>query len=617
MGKFFDYIEVTYDKLSTQLEKWAKDTYHKSNKVFSHSSPTGMIMHIQKILFSNNMVYLRNSLKQLDLSSTENDRFVKNTARISGHNPSRPISATGTIRLKLKSGVNPNNKIGGGKIIINNRTLMKNITNNLYYTMMIGESIKNIYSINTYTELYFTIKQGKYEEQFYTGDGKRNMSISVVIGNNQNIENFDYNVYYNGIPLKIVDSLYDMLPNEYACYTRTGFDGGLDIYFGTENFGFVPLIGSEIKVSYLLSEGMSGNILNNYVNDFRFEDDVHDYNGNVLNMGELFDIFIHNDITFGVNGETVKYMKSVIPYVSRNFVLASPEQFIYHLKKLNMFSKVNAFNLLDENNFSNNKYIERFITDTFGDDVDVDFISDKMVKYFPTIYDNQIYLYLIPKIKNYFVDDYNYFNIPFDVFYLDDNEKQKVMSYLKTMGIISITSNVIIIQPKISLYVINIYIRRYKTDIKDNIKNTVISIVSDYFIDNQRFDRIVKSDIIRTIKNNVPSIDSVNIEFVSKKNEDYHREGKKTLESNHNVLEDEINIIKSNKVYKKKQYDPSIIIGIDPVQGDIVVGKDELPVLRGGWVDRNEIYYNNIPVHNAMSSINIIWTGTNENIISE
>jgi len=362
---------------------------------------------------------------------------------------------------------------------------------------------------------------------------------------------------------------------------------------------------------------VNGNILNNYVNDFRFEDDVYDYNGDVLNMGDLFDVYIHNDITFGVNGETVKYMKSVIPHVSRNFVLASPEQFIYHLKKLNMFSKVNAFNLLDENNFSNNKYIESFIIDTFGDSVDIDEVSEKMVKYFPTIYDNQIYLYLIPKIKNYFVDEYNYFNIPFDVFYLDDNEKQKVMSYLKTMGIISITSNVIIIQPKISLYVINIYIRRHKTDVKDNIKNMVIDIVSDYFISNQRFDRIVKSDIIRTIKNRVSSIDSVNVEFVCKKNEDYHRDGKKSIGSNHNVLEDEINIIKNNKVFKKKQYDPSVIIGIDGVQGDIVVEKDELPVLRGGWIDRNEIYYNNIPVHNSMSSINIIWTGTNENIISE
>ena len=47
----------------------------------------------------------------------------------------------------------------------------------------------------------------------------------------------------------------------------------------------------------------------------------------------------------------------------------------------------------------------------------------------------------------------------------------------------------------------NIYIRRYQTDVKDNIKNQIIEIVSDYFVNNERFDRIVKSDIIKTIKN--------------------------------------------------------------------------------------------------------------------
>jgi len=615
MTKFFDFIEITYDKLTDQLEYWLKDTYQKSGKLFSHASPSGMIMHIQKILFSNNITYIKNSLKQLDIETTTNPRIVINQARISGHNPSRAISSNGTIKIKLKVGVNVSSKIKGGKIIMMNNTLLKNKSNQLNYVISTGDSIKNIYDVNSYTELYFSIKQGKYEEQRYTGDGKKNKSIKVVVNRNQTIDNFDYSIYYNGIPLKVVDILYDMLPNEMACYTKTGFDGGLDIYFGTGDFGFVPEIGSIITVRYLLTDGSDGNILNNLNNDFTFEDDVYDSDGNPLNMTDLFDIFIHNDVNFGVDSESVQYMKSVLPHVSRNFVLASPEQFIYHLKRLNMFSKVNAFNLLDENNFNNNKYIEKFIIETFGTTVDIDNTRDKMVKYFPTIYDNQIYLYLIPKIKNYFVDDYNYFNVPFDVFYLDDNEKEKVMRYLRTMGILSLSSNVVIIQPTISLYVMNVYIRRYRSDVKDNIKNQVIEIVSDYFVNNERFDRIVKSDIIKTIKNKISSIDSVNVEFISKKNEDYHRDGMKSNSINHNVLEDEIVVIKEKKVYKKSPYNANAVLGLDPVQGDIVVENDELPVLRGSWYDRNGVYYNDVPSTNGLNSINIIWTGTNENKI--
>ena len=196
----------------------------------------------------------------------------------------------------------------------------------------------------------------------------------------------------------------------------------------------------------------------------------------------------------------------------------------------------------------------------------------------------------------------------------NDQEKEKALNDLKMMGNISITTNVIIIQPKISLYVINVYVRRYnKRDSRDNIRNNLIDVISDYFIDNERFDRIVKSDIIKTIKNDIDSVDSVNIEFVCKKNEDYHREGSKSMDSNYNLLEDEVSIIKDRRVYTKTQYNKNAMLGLDPVQGDIVVDKDELPVLRGGWYDRNGVYYNDVPSSNGLSSVNIIWTGSNEN----
>jgi len=611
-NKFYDFIEITYDNLTAQLERWLKETYQKSDKVFTHMSPSGMIMHIQKILFSNQLIYIKNAIKQNDVHSSTNPRIIKNAVRISGHNPSRSISAIGTIRMKLKVGISLTEDIKGGKIVVMNHTKMKNKSNNLFYTINTGDSIKNVYDVSPNSDLFFNVKQGEYESQQYTGDGKKNQSIAVVVNRDQIIDNFSFSVYYNGISLKIVDGMYDMLPNEYACYTRTGFDGGLDVYFGTGNFGFIPDIGSIIEVSYLVTDGSDGNILTNVINDFSFEDNILDSEGNILNIDKLFDIYIHDDINFGSDGESVEYMKSVLPYVSRNFVLAAPEQFIYHLKRLNMFSKVNAYNILDENNFSNNKYIEKFIIETFGNNIDVDKVRDKMVKYFPTIYDNQIYIYLIPKIKNYFIGEYNYFNVPFDVFYLDDQEKEKIMNYLKKMGTIGITSNVIIIQPKISLYVINVYIRKFSSDVKDNVRNNVIEVISDYFIDNERFDRVIKSDLIRTVKNQISAIDSINIEFVCKKNEDYHREGSKTNDlKNYNVLEDEVVTIKNKKIYKKTQYNPDAVLGIDPVQGDIVVEQDELPVLRGGWYDRNGVYYNDVTTINGLSSVNIIWTGNN------
>lgn len=606
--QIINFIELQYEKLSEQIKSWLKSQYSKSDIVFSEASPYGQILKVNKELFTHNIIYNKNSVNQIAIDYVTDDRMISNLARISGHNPTRPISATGTINLKLKTGVDISSQIKGSKIKFNNRTILKNKSNNLYYNIILSTDYV-IYNITSDITIQFNIIQGKYETQSFTGQGVKNQSFSVNVDGLSNIENFNFAVFYNGILLSSKSGMIDMLPNEYAYFSRTGFNGGLDIYFGTGDFGFVPDIGSLIEVRYLISDGKNGNILNNRINDFTFIDSVYDGNGDILSIEELFDITIENDITFGADKENKVFTKNAIPFVSRNFVLSTPDQFIYTLKKLNMFSLINAYNTLDENNVNNNFYIDQFITATFGKNVpERENIRENLKKYFPNIYDNIIYLYLIPNVKNYFVSDYNYFNVPFDAFYLDENEKNKIMNYLRMMGTLSITTNVKIIDPIISRYVINIYVRRFNNDFEDNIRNKIISVVSDYFVNNTRYDRIVKSELIKKIKEEVNGVDSVNLDFICKKNEDYHR-NRNNISSNSNIYNtNDTNLLKPTEV-NPDRYDSNKILGIDTVQGDIITEKNELAILRGGWYDRNGIYYNDVPIINGLSTINIIWTG--------
>jgi len=604
----FTFIETEYDNLSAQIKSWLQNTYSKSDVVFSEASPYGQLLKVDKELFTHNLIYNKNSVNQIAIDYATDERIIYNLARISGHNPTRAISATGTLNFKLKTGVDINNQIGGAKIKIFNRTSIKNKSNNLYYTIMLGSDYV-VYDVTTDMSISLNVVQGKYETQTFTGQGVKNQSFSVNVVGTNNIENFNFAVTYNGLLLSPKVSMYDMLPYEYAYFSRTGFAGGLDIFFGTGDYGFVPDVSSIISVLYLLSDGINGNILNNKTNDFTFIDEVYDGNGDILNMNSLFDVFIETDITFSANKENKVFTKNVIPYVSRNFVLATPEQFIYHLTKLNMFSLINAYNTLDENNMNNNSYINNFITDTFGvNALNRDQIIANLKRYFPNIYDNVIYLYLIPDVRNYFISDYNYFNIPFDAFYLDDNEKAKVMNYLRTIGILSLTTNINIINPTISRYVVNFYVRRFNTDTEDNIRSKIIAIVSDYFVNNNRYDRVVKSELITRIQDNIPGVDSVNLDFICKKNEDYHRD--------QNLLNQNTNVPNTNDITlllpttsNPNRYNPNLNLGLDPVQGDIIADKNEFAVLRGGWYDRNGIYYNDIPILNGLSTINIIWTG--------
>ena len=58
------------------------------------------------------------------------------------------------------------------------------------------------------------------------------------------------------------------------------------------------------------------------------------------------------------------------------------------------------------------------------------------------------------------------------------------------------------------------------------------------------------------------------------------------------------------------QYDSSKQIGLDPVLGDIIIGNNELVVLRGGWINRNGIYFGEDPTSSSgFSTVNIIWKG--------
>ena len=609
----FNFLSTKYQDLVTQITTWLKTTQNKSDIVFSNASPYGQVINTNEELYSHSILYAKNAVNQLSIDTATDDRVIGNLSRISGNNPTRPISATGTIKMKLKMGIDITQEIAGSKIKVYDRTSIKNKSNSLYYNIVLGSEY-TIFEIIPDTSILFNIVQGKYETQNFTGQGLKMQSFSVNISTTQNIENFNFAVFYNGILLNRKVHLYDMLPNELSYYSMTGFNGGLDIYFGTSDNGFIPEIGTIIEVRYLLSDGQNGNILNNKSNDFTFIDDVVDNDGNILNMENLFNITIENDINFGSNKESKTLTKAIIPFVSRNFVLATPEQFIFQLRKQNKFSLINAFNLLDDTNTSNNSYIDNFITMTFGNNVvDISKVRESMKSYFPNVFDNIMYLFLIPNVVNYFQGNYNYFNIPLDVFYLNDYEKTKTIDYLKMMGTMSITTSVKILDPVLSFYVINVYIRRNSNILEDNLRNSIIQSLSTYFVYNNRFDRIVRSDIIRLIKN-VEGVDAVNIEFISKKNEDYHRQ-RTLLNKNRNIPN--TNISPSDDylyptTINPDRYDINKTIGIDPIQGDILIGKDELAILRGGWYDRNGQYYNDVPILNGLSTINIIWSGINQ-----
>ena len=550
---FFTFIELKWDQLNEQINTYLRNVYNRSDESFSEASPFGQTVNVLKNLFQWNVMYQKNIVKNINIDEADNQKSIRNLVRIGGHNPTRAISATGTIQLKLKPSVNVDEDIYGGKIRVPNKRRLKNKTNGLIYTIVLGKD-DEVYDVSQTNNIFFNIIQGTYETQRYTGNGEIIQSFSVNIPLSTTIDNFEVEVKYNNQSVTLKDGLFDMLANEISCFTRTGMNGGLDVTFGNGDFGFIPSAGVLITITYLLTDGTNGIITSPQINDFQFLDNIKDMNFNTLNIEDLFDIIVSNPIGFASDGETTEFSKSIMPYISRNFVLATPSQYIYNLKRLSLFSKVNVYNKLDDTDYTN---------------------------------DNKIYLFLIPKISNFFSGSINYFNLPLDAFYLDEYEKLKTITYLRRMGNITVNTVLEIIQPVITKYILNVYIRKFQGYADDTIKDTITTSISTYLSELDRDDRILRSDIINILED-ISSIDSVNVSFLSKANEEYH-----------------IN----------NPNDTTTTIGLDPVLGDIVVKSNELAIIRGGWSDRNGTYYNET-VSDGWGSLNIIFVGVTEKNIN-
>ena len=557
------FVEISFSRIKTEIEDFLKAEYNKAGILFSNASPYGQILSVVENLHQLSFLYLKNTLNQFDLSnaSIENDRIVRNAAIFAGHNPTRGISSSGTLEFRLKPEIDIDKEIPGGRITFQNKTTISNKTNSLNYSLNIGtDALTHVMSKN-YVFLVDII-QGKWNTKTFTGIGEPLQTFYVNESGTKSIENFNYQITVNGEMWSIKKHIYEMLPDEKAVVTKTGFDGGLDIIFGNGGFGSIPPIGSSIEVSYLTTDGSFGNVFRRTQNDWKFIDDAYDGRGGTVDISKLFNIYIYTDINFGADGETTAFTRSLLPMVSNNYILALPQQYAYEIKKLGVFSHVNAY--------------EKSGT---------------------------IFITLTPNINLFKNQNSDYFTIDIAAFSLDDYEISKIDKYLKTTGIIQLTKRYKITNPTLSYYVMNIFVIPYSDVTDESLSAQILSVISNYFLNLNRIDRIPKVDLVKAISN-ITDIHSVDLQFVSKKNEDYHKEAIINLQNQMSQFADP-----GSSPLAPLNYQSNTNLGIDPILGDILFEASEIPIIRGGWSNRNDMMYSNDINSSGLKSVNIIKKG--------
>ena len=145
---------------------------------------------------------------------------------------------------------------------------------------------------------------------------------------------------------------------------------------------------------------------------------------------------------------------------------------------------------------------------------------------------------------------------------------------------------------------LNRYFENYS---KADLFNLIRSKISEYLMNITRRDRLPKSDLIAVLEA-IEGIDSVNIRFVSQKEEEARANGYYTVETitvtpstptletigngqqkyvffKRTVNTNTVNIAPNDPL-------PESVIGLDSF-GDIILSKNEVALFRGGWNDRD------------------------------
>jgi hypothetical protein len=432
----------------------------------------------------------------------------------------------------------------GNTVIIPNYTRMVNDGTGLPYLIILNSEETRL-ELVAKKSIEVKVVQGEVESQQLTGTGLAMQSYSINAKRGYQIDNNFINVYVNNEKWKVYDSIYDIPYDAKGVVVKTGINGGIDIYFGNTYFGHMPDLGFTIRVEYLTNAGNAGNIFNNANPKFSFTDDGYDLAGDTVDLNQALKIRIGLPINFGADSEPVFLTRVLAPKTSRAYVLANADNYVYFLERFNMFSVIDAFSSFNDND----------LTD-----------------------DNVVYLFLIPDVNKRKPSNADYFNIPLNLFLLSEEEKTKIYNLIEESGQKILTTVVKIVDPIVKKYVVNISIRSFQGYSKDVIRQTVISKCSDYFLKNRRRDKIPKSDLVSIIES-VAGVDSVNVWFVSEENEVFKADpGNAQLPSK----------------------------GLDEY-GDVLIGRGEYALVRGGWKDRTGFEYYDSTDASKPSSINVVF----------
>jgi hypothetical protein len=547
--KFFSKSRVQVTELITDAKDFLRERYRQASQTFTEGSPWGQLFQVMLNLAQLIFYFIQDSVAELNINEARRNHSIYGLARLTGHNPTNARSASGTIQIVFDKSAQ--SEITGQYAYLINYTKVRlggEAGNGLIYTVILNADQIALPQVPTEI-INVKLVEGKFETQQKTGNGTKLQSFTLTVKPNVQIDHQYTRVKVNGKEWSKYDSLYDIPREAEGFLLKTGINKGIDVYFGTGNFGKRPPPGANIEIDYLVTNGQAGNLQKKENVNFQFLDQGFDIQGNGVDLNQFFKAGMVDDINLGANAEDPEFTRIIAPKQSRNFVLANKTNIRTFFQKLNTFSFIDVWTKTEDNNPEN---------------------------------DNVVYVMLIPNIYKFLGTNTNYFTVPIDAFKLSERNKTKLLNLIEESGQRVITNVIKIVNPTLRRYVLTIELGIFQGNDANLIRNEILERLSDYFVNRKRRTKIPKSDLIDVIEG-IEGVDWVDVYFISKENEELKAEKPNSNETP----------------------------GLDR-NGNIILGEKEVPIIRGDWTDRNGIYFEELPNFDTQSSVNIYISEINE-----
>jgi hypothetical protein len=562
---FLQKTRIQANQLLTDTKTYMSRLYTRLGEVFTPASPFFQIITVLTEISELIFFYIEDATVEQNILTAQQPESIYGLARLTGHDAFRGSSAIGEIKIRLNT--SSINEIAGDAITIPANAVIKSNGNGLEYILRTNNDLFRIEKSN-FNYITIPIIQGSHEAQTVTGTGAALQSFNLNV--KEYTDHFNIRVSINGQLWTKYDSLYDMLPSTKGYLVKTGINGGLDLYFGNGSFGMIPDLGTTIMVEYIMHKGFTGNLNDAKDLTFKFVTEGSDSTGQTYDLNKILEVYCTQSPKMGADPESIKTTKLIAPLASKSFVLATPENYEYFLSRYGLFSYLDAYNTTDDG-----------------------YIDD----------DNIIYLFMLPDTKKKLTKNKDYFSLDINEFFFSQDEKSGILGLLENSGQQMVTTEVQIVDPTPKYYRMDIKVRYFEGHSKTNIYTNIRSKVSEYLMNITRRDRLPKSDLIAIIEG-VDGVDSVNIRFVSEAEETARKNGyyisktvtvtpsTPTLETIGNGKQKFVffkrTVTETQVNFKPNAALPESVIGLDSF-GDIILGKEEVAMFRGGWIDRDGI----------------------------